>query len=98
MNKNRIYISGGITGIQDYMERFAKVQEELEEQGYSVINPALIISKMPEDMTYEEIMKIAFAMLDTADIIYMMKDWKESLGANREYGYALGTDKTIIFE
>lgn len=98
MSKNRIYISGGITGIPDYMERFAKVQKELEEQGYSVINPALINSNLPEDTTYEEYMKLDFTMLDIADSIYMMNGWEKSCGANREYGYALGKGKTIIFE
>lgn len=32
--KQRIYISGAITGTDDFMERFAKAQKELEEQGY----------------------------------------------------------------
>lgn len=47
--KERIYVSGAITGTDDFMERFAKAQKELEEKGYSVINPALINSNMPKD-------------------------------------------------
>ncbi len=99
MNKeNRIYISGAITGTDDYMERFAKAQKELEEQGYYVINPALINSNMPKDTTYEEYMEMSLTMLDMADSIYMMKGWEKSCGANREYGYALAKDKIIMFE
>ena len=80
------------------MERFAKAQDELMMQGYSVINPALINSNMQEDTTYEEYMKMSFAMLDIAEHIYMLKGWEKSCGANREYGYALAKNKIIMFE
>ncbi len=96
--KERVYISGAISGTDDFMERFAKAQKKLEEQGYSIINPALVGSNMPKDTTYEEYMKMSFAMLDMCGSIYMMAGWEKSCGANREYGYALAKDKTIMFE
>lgn len=95
---NRVYISGAITGTDDYMERFAKVQKKMEAQGYSVFNPALVNSNMPKCTTYEEYMKVSFLLLDMADTIYMLKGWEKSCGANREYGYALATKKIILFE
>ena len=88
----RIYISGPITGTEDYLERFSKVEEKLKEEGHSVMNPAAIISMMPKDMTYEECMDMCIAMLDMCDAIYMMEGWEKSCGANREYGYALAKD------
>ena len=94
----RIYISGAITGTDDYMERFLKAQKELEKIGYSVVNPALVNSNLPEDTTYEEYMKMSFCMLDMCQYIYMLTGWKKSCGANREYEYALAKDKTIMFE
>lgn len=93
----RVYISGPITGTDDYMERFAKVEEKLKKAGHSVMNPAKLNSVMPEDTTYEEYMRMSFAMLDMCGAIYMMDGWKNSLGANREYGYAMGSDY-IIFD
>lgn len=96
--KEKIYISGGITNVLNYMERFAKAQKTLEAQGYSVINPAAVNYNMPKDTTYEEYMQMAFTMLDMADGIFMLKNWQQSCGANREYGYAIGTDKKIMFE
>lgn len=95
---NRIYISGPITGTNDYLERFAKVQQELTEQGYSVINPAAVNSMLPKDTGYEEYMKMSLAMLDMCSSIYMMKGWERSRGANREYGYALAKNKIIMKE
>lgn len=96
--KERIYISGAITGTADYIDRFAKAQKELREQGYSVVNPAAVNSALPSDTSYEEYTKMAFTMLDMCDSIYMLSGWDKSCGANREYSYALAKDKTVIFE
>lgn len=96
--KERIYISGAITGTDDYMERFGKAQKELESQGYSVINPALVNSNMPEDTTYAEYMKMAFTMLDMCQTIYLLNGWEKSIGANMERGYAINKGKNIIHQ
>lgn len=94
----RIYISGKITGTDDFMERFRVVEERLESEGMSVINPAHANAYMPKDTTYEEYMKVSFCLLDMCEVIYMMNGWERSCGANREYGYALAKDKMIMFE
>ena len=69
----KIYISGAISGTDDYMERFAKAEKELTEQGYSVVNPAKVNAQLPEDTSYEEYMEMSFCMLDMCDGIYMLK-------------------------
>ena len=94
----KIYISGAISGTDDYMERFAKAEKELTEQGYSVVNPAKVNAQLPEDTIYEEYMKMSILMLDMCDSVYMLKGWEKSCGANREYGYAIAEDKTIFIE
>ena len=92
----RVYISGPITGTKDYMKRFAEEEERLKKKGYSVINPAKVNAQLPEDTTYEEYMAMSLIMLDMCDAIYMMDGWKNSRGANREYGYALAKNKRIV--
>lgn len=92
----RVYISGPISGTSDFMYRFEDVEKVLTGKGYSVINPAKIGAALPEDMTYEEIMEIDMLLLDNADAIYMLLGWQTSVGANREYGYALGKGKEIM--
>lgn len=94
----KIYISGAITGTDDYMERFAKAEKELTEQGYSVVNPAKVNAQLPEDTSYEEYMKMSLCMVDMCEAIYMLDGWNKSCGANREYGYAIAKDKIVMYE
>ena len=94
----RVYISGPITGVPDYMDKFAEAEKELKEKSYTVVNPAKINYGMPEDVTYEEYMYIDTSLIELCDAIYMIRGWEMSRGANREYGYALGKGKTIIYQ
>lgn len=93
----RYYISGPVTGTEDYMERFRAAEEHLKSLGYSVINPVSVNSMMPEDTTWEEYMALSMKMLEMCDGIVLLNGWRRSMGANREYGYALGADMKIVF-
>lgn len=92
----KIYISGKINGTDDYINRFGIVQEQLETEGFEVVNPALILSLMPKSTTAEEYMNICTCLLDICGAVYMMDGWRDSSGACIEYGYALGSDKIIM--
>lgn len=98
MNKPKVYISGAITGVEDFMTHFSQAESKLIEDGFSVVNPAKVNGMLPQDTDYEEYMKMSMCMLDMCDYICMLKGWQDSRGANREYVYALAKDKTIIFE
>ena len=92
----RVYISGPITGHDDYKEKFAKVEKELTAKGHIAINPARLNDLV--ELTYEEYMQMDMLLLSFCDAIYMLPGWQQSRGANREYGYALGAGKTILEE
>ena len=94
----KIYISGVITGTDDYMERFAKAEKELTAKGWSVVNPAKVNAQLPEDTSYEEYMKMCFCMLDMCEAIYMLDGFEKSCGANRELGYSMAKDMIIMYE
>ena len=93
--KNRkAYISGKVTGTEDYQERFAIAEKELLLQGYEVINPVYEGTKL-KNASYEDYMELSFQLLKDCDIIYMLEGWETSPGANQEYGYALAKNIEI---
>lgn len=94
----KIYISGPITGTDDYIERFEKAEKELEYKGYTVINPAKVNSNLPDDTTWLEYMKISLCMLHMCNCIYMLKGWKESRGAYLEYIRAIELRFSVLYE
>lgn len=94
----KIYISGAITGTDDYIYRFTRAHAKLEEQGHTVINPAMVNSFLPHCTTHEQYMKMSFCMLDMCDTIYLLEGWEKSMGANQEYGYALAKGYMILKE
>ena len=91
----RVYISGGISGVEDYKKKFADAEQALYLEGYQPFNPTKL--DFP-NLDYEEYMKLDFFLLDMCDAIYMLKGWENSRGANREYGYASAKDKIIMTE
>lgn len=94
----RIYISGPITGIDNYQEKFKAAEELLLQAGYEPVNPASMDKALPEWMGYEDFMEIDLCLLNMCSSIYMLKGWEQSRGANREYGYALAKGMEILFE
>ena len=94
----RIYISGPITGTENYLEHFKAAEDYWTSKGFSCINPAALDTVLPKDLSYEEHMDIDMHLMDMCDTIYLLKGWENSRGANREYGYALGKEFTIIKE
>lgn len=90
-----IYIAGKISGKADYgRAEFNEAEKRLTEQGYIVLNPASLPVGLPE----KAYMPICLAMLDAADVIYMLKGWEDSEGACLEYRYALYQGKPVYFE
>jgi len=87
-----VYLAGKIDGDPNYKEKFRKAAEQLESRGYIVLNPATL----PEGMSKEKYMPICLAMLNQADIVLLLSDYKESPGALLELKYADYQDKGIV--
>ena len=94
------YITGALTTNPHYTEHLDRAEDFLQREYPSadIINPALVNSCLPKSTTHEEYMRMSFCMLDMADAIFMISNWKTSCGASQEYGYALAKDMIIIFE
>lgn len=90
-----IYISGPMRGVYNYREKFNRAEEFMKKYGFRVINPA---NFKFSGMSREQILDIDLSLLGTCNAIYMLKGWKESCGANREYGYAVAKKMLILYE
>ena len=88
-----IYLAGPITGVLDYEKKFSEAEENLTEQGHVVLNPAMLPEGLGDCDAY---MRICLPMVEMADAVVMLKGWENSRGACREWGYAMGLDKTIV--
>ena len=92
--KERIYISGPITGCKNNnYDAFWKVENKLIFEGFEVINP-LTLCKNIDD--YKECMKLDIRALTYCDSIYMLPNWKQSKGACIEHAVALAIGLKVI--
>lgn len=84
-----IYVSGPMTGIEDYNRpMFNKVSAELEALGHQVINPAVPDLEIPDDAPHHMWMRRALGLLLNAEAIFLMPGWHRSRGACMELSVA----------
>jgi len=88
----KVYIAGPITGNPNYMEQFAKAEQELRKLGHIPMNPSVLSQGFEQD----EYMKICYSMIDVCDGVYFLNNWWKSKGANLEQVYAIQKGKTIM--
>lgn len=84
--KVRIYIAGKITGDKDFRDKFRDAAEKLmdwHQGGAVILNPA----ELPGGLDKREYMRLCFAMVEIADIVYLLEDWQQSEGAKLEKAY-----------
>lgn len=91
-----IYISGKITGDTSFREKFRAAEKCLTilHPEETILNPAEIT--LPACCEWDDYMHICLKLLDRADKLYLLEDWRESPGACVEYGYALAKGITVI--
>ena len=104
--KETVYISGPITGVKDWQQKFDSAYKTLKEKGFACIHNPREISegvntlfqvtrKTPE---YKDYMKADLKMLLASDVIYMLKGWQKSKGAKLEHSIALALGMGVIYE
>lgn len=84
----RVYISGPITGVENYERIFLERELHLRQSGYDVINPASAGARLRKDRreapTWEDYMRLTLRLLLSCDAISMLPGHKESKGATLE--------------
>ena len=87
------YIAGPITKrLNTYQYAFADAEMVLNYLGYKVLNPAWL----PKGLKDEDYQRIDDAMLQSADVVVLLKGWERSKGARREARLAEQLGKKLI--
>lgn len=93
----KVYISGPMEGVEDYLGNFREAEENLLKLGHVVVNPARLDKVVKGyGIIREDYLELDLELLKWCDAIVMLDGWQQSRGCNREYGYAVGTKKQII--
>lgn len=90
----KVYIAGKITGNKNFKKDFQEAKEQLEKiiPNVSLLNPA----DLPNGMSSADYMRICFSMIDTAEVVFFMKNYVESKGALLERQYCVYIGKKYI--
>lgn len=95
MIKERVYISGPMTGLEreEYNARFMRAEQLLREEGYkNIVNPVrFLVNRWPwlfRLMGYSLTLIYDLWRLSHCDRIYLLPDWEESRGAKVESFFA----------
>lgn len=91
-----IYISGKITGNDNYMCDFMNAELEIKKDfpDVKIVNPI----NTTGCNSWAEYMRKDLLLLLECDTIYMLKGWRRSKGAKLEYKIARALGMNIIFE
>lgn len=78
--RKTIYISGPITGVDDYLIKFSRAEMYLAlkiatgDLAYTgFINPAFTNRTLPNDFEHQDYMAVCFALMDLCDGIYLFE-------------------------
>lgn len=97
----KIYISGKVSGELPYraLAEFWYASSTLRTAGSKVINPMVINdSLVSQGFKYADLMHMCYAAIDICDAVYMLRNWKDSKGAQLEHDYAVATGKEILYQ
>ena len=103
MRKEFVYISGKIGGLDHRRARghFNRAANELAV--HHDFSPDYIINPMDLDIVFpafqrQHFMKLDLALVEIAEYIYMLKNWRDSDGAKEELEHAQKHGIKIMFE
>lgn len=89
----KVYIAGKITNNPNYKEEFAKAENFLKSKGCEVVNPA-----KNQGNSYKEYIDIGLFQLMQCDAIYLLSNYRDSVGAQLELQYAKAVGMYLLHQ
>lgn len=85
-----IYLSGPITGTNDFRERFSECEKKVRQAFPQavILNPVNFCADIPDGSKHAVYMKKCLKVLATASHIYFMPGWVDSRGCLLEAEYS----------
>lgn len=95
--KEKVYISGKISGIENEAPKiFEAAEKYLQKMGFDTINPMKLNHN--HDKTWHSYMKEDVRALCDCDSIYMLTNWTDSKGAIIEHTIAMYLGINVIYQ
>lgn len=83
-----VYLSGPMSGVENYRETFEAAARELTAAGHTVINPAEILQVAPEAAASRaSFLLIDLHLLASAEAMLLLPGWEESTGCQAEFAF-----------
>jgi hypothetical protein len=77
----KIYISGKISGDNNYRKKFLEAENALYDAGHYPLNPAACVA---DGTNWTSAMRTALRLMLDSDGVALLRDWKSSHGAKIE--------------
>ncbi|MCK6649815.1 MAG: DUF4406 domain-containing protein [Bacteroidia bacterium] len=91
------YISGKITGLKDLNKpKFAAAEKLLKKLGYKTVNPHKLCSDIHPDAAHTTFMKRCLAEVPKCDLVVVLDDWHNSVGAQDEVELAINLKLPVL--
>ena len=90
-----VYIVGAISLDGDYYKKFKEAEAYLRSKGFErIINPCCL----PDNLPYRRYAPISIAFVEASDVVFVLSNYNNSVGAQAEIAYAKMAGKEIMFE
>lgn len=100
---SKIYVSGkiGKLPVHVWKPKFIKFKNILSTKYDEVVTPVDVAEKVDEkvkNVSYADYLLADLCVLSECTHIYMLKDWRKSLGAKAERAYAKACKIKVVYE
>jgi hypothetical protein len=103
MKRDRVYISGPITGrdLAEARAHFQRAEDDLQRQGNLTINPLKM--RLAVWLAHHDCYRLCLLIelvwvAYRADCIYLLRGWHDSRGAKTEKALAAALDLPVLYE